>query len=174
MTPDVLEQVDGRTVVRLERTFNHPVERVWDAITDPAQVVEWWCGMVEAEVDLREGGSYVIRWVPEVADEISARSPDEPLVTEDTILRLEPPHILEHTLDGSAETIVLWELSPDGDGTRLRVSHTVAPDKVGTAPEYLSGWGMCLIFMRRMLEGDPVGLPGKSLAEIVEIYEGAA
>ncbi len=173
MTPDVLEQVEGRTVVRLERTFDHPVDRVWDAITDPAQIVEWWCGMVEVAIDLREGGSWVTRWVPEVADEVSARSADEPLVTEDTVLRIDPPRLLEHTLDGSAETIVLWELQPDGDGTRLRVSHTVAPDKVGTAPEYLSGWGMCLGFMRRLLEGDPVGLKGLSLAEIVEIYDGA-
>ena len=33
---------DGRYVLRYERQLRHPVEKVWEALTDPAQVEEWW------------------------------------------------------------------------------------------------------------------------------------
>ncbi len=31
-------EYDGRPAVRFERTFRHPVERVWRAISDPAEL----------------------------------------------------------------------------------------------------------------------------------------
>jgi uncharacterized protein YndB with AHSA1/START domain len=172
---DVLEQVEGRSVVRLERRFAHPVERVWAAITDPAQLVEWFCGMEEVlALEPVEGGRYVVRWLPELADEIVARSSGDPLVTEDTVLRAEPPHVLEHTLDGRPANVVRWELHPDGDGCRLRLTHVVDPEKEEIAQLFLEGWGMCLGFMLRALDGDPVGLPGMTLEEITTRYGSAS
>jgi uncharacterized protein YndB with AHSA1/START domain len=172
---DILEQVGGRSVIRLERRFAHPVERVWAAITEPAQMVEWFCGMQEVlAVEPVEGGRYAVRWIPDVAGEIDAASPDEPNVTEDTVLKAEPPHLLEHTLDGMPDQIVRWELAADGDGTRLRVTHIVAPEKVDTAELYRDGWAMCLGFMLRLLDGDPVGLPGLTLDDITNRYGSAS
>jgi len=47
-----------------ERTFDAPVERVWQAWTDPAQVKEWWgpdnVTIPECEIDLRPGGKLYI------------------------------------------------------------------------------------------------------------------
>jgi hypothetical protein len=36
-----LEIVDGRTVLRFERRLDHPVERVWRAITEPDELRNW-------------------------------------------------------------------------------------------------------------------------------------
>ena len=36
-----VEEVDGRYVLRFERRFKHPVEKVWDAITRPERMKEW-------------------------------------------------------------------------------------------------------------------------------------
>jgi uncharacterized protein YndB with AHSA1/START domain len=172
---DVLEQVAGTSVIRIERSFSHPVERVWAALTEPQRLVDWWCGMVEVlEVELVNGGRFVVRWLPELADDIDARSPDEPLVTEDTVLQVDPPRLFEHTLDGSPESIVRWELRPDGDGCRLFLTHTVAPAKAAEAQSFLEGWGMCLGFMERALDGDPVGLPGLPLQEMIDRFGGEA
>ena len=40
---------DGRPAVRFERTFRHPVERVWRAISDPAELPAWFPSKVEYE-----------------------------------------------------------------------------------------------------------------------------
>jgi hypothetical protein len=39
-----LETVDGRPTLRFERRYNHPVERVWRAITDPDELRHWFPG----------------------------------------------------------------------------------------------------------------------------------
>jgi hypothetical protein len=36
-----LETVDNRPALRFERRFDHPVERVWRAITDPDELRQW-------------------------------------------------------------------------------------------------------------------------------------
>ena len=33
---------DGSYVLRYERQLRHPIEKVWAALTDPAQIEEWW------------------------------------------------------------------------------------------------------------------------------------
>lgn len=54
--------METKTII-IERTFNAPVERVWQAWTNPDEIKEWWgpkfwtCPV--AEIDLREGGKYL-------------------------------------------------------------------------------------------------------------------
>ena len=55
----VENRADGSTVIHFERRLAHPVERVWEAITDPAQVVRWWG---ELNADLRQSGEYRRGW----------------------------------------------------------------------------------------------------------------
>ena len=40
---------DGRYVLRYERQLRHPVEKVWQALTDPAEIEAWWA---RAELEL--------------------------------------------------------------------------------------------------------------------------
>lgn len=50
--------------VELEKTYDAPVEMVWEAWTDPEMLKEWWGPdnviIPEAEVDLRVGGRFYI------------------------------------------------------------------------------------------------------------------
>ena len=52
----------------LTRTFNAPLERVWKAWTDPAQVMKWWgprgFTSPSCQIDLREGGRYIFSMRP--------------------------------------------------------------------------------------------------------------
>ena len=53
-------------VLRIERTFDAPVERVFRAWSDPGELSRWAWGSighdVTADVDLRVGGGYRIAW----------------------------------------------------------------------------------------------------------------
>jgi uncharacterized protein YndB with AHSA1/START domain len=53
--------------LRMTRTFDAPRERVFEALTTPAQVRQWLLGppgwtMTVCEIDLREGGAYRYEW----------------------------------------------------------------------------------------------------------------
>lgn len=41
MTDGTLETIDGRPALRFERTLAHSVERVWRAISEPAELECW-------------------------------------------------------------------------------------------------------------------------------------
>lgn len=51
---------NGGEAVRLERTFQADIDRVFRAFTDPAELVHWWGPMdvrtSVAQIDLRVGG----------------------------------------------------------------------------------------------------------------------
>jgi uncharacterized protein YndB with AHSA1/START domain len=134
-------QPDGRYMLRYERQLRHPVEKVWEALTDPAQVEEWWA---RAEVELAEGGRARLEWLNGDA------------VAEGRVTRLEPPRTIEFDTDIHGR--LLWELQPDGDGTRLTLTVTAElPD------DYLAsvraGWHSHLDFLEDALDGRPVDWP---------------
>lgn len=41
MSDGTLETIDGRPALRFERTLSHPAERVWRAVSDPAELAQW-------------------------------------------------------------------------------------------------------------------------------------
>ena len=94
----------GRVVLRFRRKIAHPPERVWAALTEPAELIGWWGA---AEVDLAEGGRFVLRWLN--ADDSGNRAEMHA-----TITRLDPPRLLETT--GDLHGVLRWELQPDGQG----------------------------------------------------------
>ncbi len=58
-----------------------PVSEVWDAITNPARLAEWWLPFdADITVDLRVGGEMVM-----------VATGDEPMTITSTFLRVEPP-----------------------------------------------------------------------------------
>jgi uncharacterized protein YndB with AHSA1/START domain len=147
---------DGRYVLRYERRLRHPVDKVWEALTDPAQVEEWWA---RAEVELAEGGRARLEWLNGDA------------VAEGHITRLEPPRTIEFDTDIHGR--LLWELEPDEDGTRLTLTVTAElPD------DYLAsvraGWHVHLDFLEDALDGRPVdwsNWPKDRWAKHNEVYE---
>lgn len=132
---------DGRYVLRYERQLRHPVEKVWEALTDPARVEEWWA---RADIELAEGGRARFEWLNGDA------------VADGRITRLEPPTSIEFDTDIHGR--LLWELAPEDDGTRLTLTVTAElPD------EYLAsvraGWHVHIDFLEDALDGRPVDWP---------------
>ena len=104
-------------VIVFERRLRHPAEVVWRALTEPEHLARWY--LTEARIDGRAGGAI---------DYVSG--PNRLHVT-GRILVWDPPRIFEHEWNLAAEkwhpggerSVVRWELTPDGDGTILRVIH---------------------------------------------------
>lgn len=44
--------------VRMSRVFNATPERLWQAHTDPEEIVKWWQGTTVEEMDVRVGGKW--------------------------------------------------------------------------------------------------------------------
>jgi uncharacterized protein YndB with AHSA1/START domain len=147
MNPDgTVERIDdGRYVIDFERRLDHPVDRVWAALTRPDELIAWWG---EVEVDLREGGRFNVRWL-NTDDE--GNSPE----MQATIAKLVPQQLL--VLDGRPHGRLRWELTPDGDGTRLSFRSTTWLE-----PEFLTkvpaGWHFHLDALARHLEGGETDL----------------
>jgi uncharacterized protein YndB with AHSA1/START domain len=122
----VTEGEGGRHVIHFERRLDHPVERVWAALTESDQLIKWWG---EADVDLVEGGGFALRW-------LNTDEEGNGVKMDATILEIEPPRILEiagswfsvspdgEQLDDT-QTTLRWELEPDRDATVLRFWNTL-------------------------------------------------
>lgn len=141
----ILERTADGGVIRFERHLAFPVEEVWDAITNPERLGQWWLPFdADITVDLREGGEMVFAGRGDVDFEMRM-----------TVLRVEAPTLLEHTHADPAETM-RWELEPEDGGCVLRLSHVVVD--VGTAVErcFVVGLHTSLGRLEPCLEGRPI------------------
>jgi uncharacterized protein YndB with AHSA1/START domain len=146
MTDGTLERRDDRQVLRFERHLDHPVERVWRALTEPDEIAAW---LALAELDLREGGSVVLSWQNTDPDGNSA-------VARGTVTALEPPRLVEFDTDIHGR--LRWELEPDGDGTTLTFTAQaqLPPD---WELEVLAGWHIHLDHLEAVLDGQTIDWP---------------
>lgn len=118
-------------VIRLERVYSQPPAKVWKALTDPALVARWWAhGDVRAEV----GHRFDMDMGP------WGKQPCEVLAVETE--RRFSYRFAEQTLN----TIITWELAPEGSGTRLTLVH--------------EGFDLDSPMGRRAYEGMKPGWPG--------------
>jgi uncharacterized protein YndB with AHSA1/START domain len=133
---------DGKKVVRFERRLAHPVERVWEALTRPEELSAWWG---DADIDLVEGGEFVMRWRNE------GPNGEPPPVMRARITELDPPRVLETS--GDVHGVLRWELEPHAGGTVLRFSSTLdLPADFET--RVLAGWHWHLDALADALEGE--------------------
>ncbi len=137
-----LERDGDKQVVRFRRHLDHPVKRVWAALTEPAEMIGWWG---DADVDLVDGGEFTVRW-------LNTDDQGNFAVMHARITKLEPPHILETS--GDMHGVLRWELRPEADGTVLTFSSTL-----DLADEYrtkvLAGWHFHLDRLAGALDGHP-------------------
>ena len=145
-SPDgTLHRTADGGVIRFRRTLPHPVPEVWSAITDPVRLADWWLPFdADITVDLRVGGEMVF-----------AGRGDDAFTLRCTILRLDPPTLLEHS-HGDGGSTMRWELAEVDGGCELRVDHRV-PD-VGAAVDgcWAVGLHTSLSRLAPFLAGHPV------------------
>ncbi|MBO9539929.1 SRPBCC family protein [bacterium] len=146
MHPAGQVDIDGDTAtLRFERTYPHPPEKVWAALTDPEQLGAWF--MTKATIDGRPGGSV------EMISGPAQFHWTGPILEWDPPRRYSyewnlPPH--PHVPNGEA-SIVTWELFPEGQGTRLKLTHQKLT--TGTALGFAPGTHAFLDRLGAQLDG---------------------
>lgn len=129
-----------RATLVFVRDFAQPPEAVWAVLTEAGQVVRW--APFEPDHDLATTGPAVLRMTDgQTVEEHQAE-----------VLRAEAPAVLEYTW---GEDTLTWELAPQGDGTRLTLSHNV--QSVDWVPRVAAGWHLCLVVAESLLSGHPIG-----------------
>jgi uncharacterized protein YndB with AHSA1/START domain len=128
-----------------------PPERVFEALVDPKQVVQWWgqAGVyrcTEFQSDLRVGG----KWRSVGLD---GQGHSFEVVGE--YLEVDSPHRLVHTWvaswTGSVKTLVRWDLEATSQGTLVRICHSGLAAHPEVAESY-RGWPRMLGWLRALLE----------------------
>jgi uncharacterized protein YndB with AHSA1/START domain len=148
-----------RYTIEYVRTYPHPIERVWRAITDPAEMSVWFSPI---RIDARVGGAYLAEW-------------EAPTDFKGVITAMEPPRRVRfggpegHGPEGYWQ----FELEPIEGGTRMVfVQHSQpgfwsrpewpldppesAPD-TPWRPGTLSGWHVAFDSLADVMDGVQIG-----------------
>jgi uncharacterized protein YndB with AHSA1/START domain len=128
-----------------------PPQRVFQALVDPKQVLQWWgrAGMyrcTEFKADLRTGGKWLSAGVG--PDGSNFRVTGE-------YVEIDPPRVLTCTWvaswTGDVQTTVRWELEATEAGTRIRLRHSGLATYPQLSESY-RGWPQILGWIRAFLE----------------------
>jgi uncharacterized protein YndB with AHSA1/START domain len=128
-----------------------PPDRVFQALVDPVQVVQWWgqAGIYRCtkfESDLRVGGTW-----RSIGVDGNGRQFD---ITGE-YLEVDPPRLLSSTWlatwTGNVKTTVRWELKAAENGTLVRIRHSGFALHPEIAQAY-RGWPRMLGWLQSLLE----------------------
>ncbi len=135
---------DGRWTLTFVRDLRHPPEKVWAALTEPAQLRRR-SPFAPARALTTPGPTTLT-----MLDGSDAHETGEPLAGE--VLEVDPPSVLVYTW---GQDVLRWSLAPTDHGTRLTLEHTV--DQADWMPKVAAGWHLCLVVGDRVLSGDDIG-----------------
>jgi len=117
----------------LVRELRHSPEKVWQALTDPAQLREW--APFEADANLGRVGTVNLTWV------------GTQKTLETTVTRADATKLLEYN-------DIRWELEASGGGTRLTLWHSIDRRFISWGA---AGWHIAFDVLDRLLSGTPIG-----------------
>ena len=135
----VLKDGEKWTLV-LVRNLRHSPAKVWQALTDPAQLREW--APFDADRNLGTAGATV---------QLTTVGAPTRHVTETRVTRAEAPRMLEYNWGGQD---IRWELDALGEGTRLTLWHNINRGFISMGA---AGWHICFDVLDRYLAGQPIG-----------------
>jgi len=128
-----------------------PPDRVFQALIDPRQVLQWWgqegvYRCTEFASDVRRGGQWRSAGVGPDGGRFEASG---------EYIEVDPPRLLIYSWvaswTGALTTTVRWELNPANNGTLLRLSHSGLSAHPELAQSY-RGWPRMLEWLKAFLE----------------------
>jgi uncharacterized protein YndB with AHSA1/START domain len=140
--------------IRLERMLDAPADKVWRYLTEAELRSQWFMGGTDA---VSAGSDFEL-----LNDHDNLSDEDVPYpenyaefkgkTWSESVLRYDPPRLLETTFQGGKNGTVTYELFPEGDRTRLVLTHSGIVSAAG-AQDFGSGWNSHLTVLRERLAG---------------------
>ena len=171
---DLARFIDHWTI-EFVRVYPHPIERVWKAISDPAEVAIWF--IRPTTWDLRSGGAYRFH-----NDEFSG-----PIELVEAPKRIRFRYAPFAGPWPGAEAYFQFELESVAGGTRMRFVQHATPDvqdpdepveefRAPGRPGSLGGWHSAFEELAELLDGVPTGsrLPDTRMSEVARNWAGYA
>jgi uncharacterized protein YndB with AHSA1/START domain len=131
--------------VQITESLPHPPERVWRALTDPAELARWW-----AQGDIRAllGHRFTLDMGPPWGQQRCE------------VLAVQAQRLLSYSFAPSTlQTAVTWTLLADGQGTRLSLEHAGFDMASSEGQEAYQGmgarWPHVLARLEQMLAAHP-------------------
>jgi hypothetical protein len=129
-----VQKGEDKWTLILVRELRHSPEKVWQALTDPAQLREWAPFVVDGSLGA-VGRTVNLTWV------------GNPTPIETKVTWADAPKLLEY---GD----IRWELESFGSGTRLTLWHSIDRRFIAWGA---AGWHICFDVLDRLLGGTPMG-----------------
>ncbi len=131
MADGTLETIDGRPALRFDRTLAHSVDRVWRAITEPAELERWFPAAAD--------------WTPATGETFEAYG------AAGEVTEVDAPHRLAWTFGGERYS---FDLAAHERGCRLVFTHVF--DDRARAAQTAAGWDAYLSRLDPHLAGTPL------------------
>lgn len=143
--------------LRFERLLDAPVDTVWRYLVDPEMRGRWFMpGRTEPHV----GGMFEMIFAHQNLSDDAVPTPERFAANagkswSERIVAIDPPHLIAFSWMGGDAGTVTIELSPDGDRTRLVLTHDGlrGPDD---ARNFGGGWTAHLAALEARVAGRPV------------------
>jgi uncharacterized protein YndB with AHSA1/START domain len=142
--------------VRFERLLPGPIERVWAYLVEPEKRKRWFAG---GPMELRPGGKAELMFKHSELNDNPEPTPEKYKAIENghpapgTILEVDPPRLLRYAWhDETYDTEVTFELIPEGDKVRLRLTHSKLAS-IDERTNVSGGWHALLAMLEDELEG---------------------
>jgi len=159
-TIDADERAAGKLIgprtLRFERLFPGPVDRVWEYLADSEKRGLW---LASGELPTEVGAEFTWYFAHDSLSPFTAPRPakfeDLPqrIESKHKLLRYEPPHRLAITWgEGAGASVVLFELTAEGDKTRLALTHEKLADR-SEMIDVSGGWHSHLDVLEYRLNG---------------------
>lgn len=122
----------------LTKDLRHAPEKVWNALTDPAQLREW--APFDATGSLATAGAQV---------KLATIGADH--VSDATVVHADKPRLLEYNWGAFN---MRWELARTGAGTRLTLWTNIHRPYIAMGA---AGWHIAFDVLESVLDGNPIG-----------------
>jgi uncharacterized protein YndB with AHSA1/START domain len=152
ITPD-------RDAIIAEIDISAPPSRVFEALTNPAQLLRWFndasCPVKLWQMDARLGGSYCY----ETGKGTHMVNGVDEFTIHGEITEIDPPRLLVYTWianwhrDKNMKTMVRWDLAPTESGTHVKVTHSGLAQEPEASADYSGGWTSVVEKLKQFTEG---------------------
>ena len=141
-----------------EVDINAPAEKVFQALIDPKQLMQWWnsdeCQTEFFEMDAQRGG----HWRFGTRNSKLNVNGVSQFSCQGEVLEYDPPRLLAYTWianwhdDKTRRTVVRWELTPSKDGTHVKVTHSGLAHEAVARKDYSGGWPGVVEMLKNFVE----------------------